>query len=277
MALPERAAAQVKVQVGEVAAIAYGAVFRRLGFLLEIGWLPLLVLLAAQLVPGVVESLSPEPADATVPLVAVADLVQVVAALLCLNAFAVRWYQALLFSNGRALPRRLFIGAWLRFIGYTVLFSVPTAALAVALVIFGAASADDAARMLVAAAALLNLALTLGVLRLSLIWPAAAQGAPMGWREAWQRMRGNTWRLVAATLLVSAPLLVTVLFVLSVILAAAHVEPEQLSHPPLGLVLLGGVVQTVLAFIFVALGATVLAEFHRRIVRNAPADRSGDQ
>jgi len=279
MAVPERAAAQVKVRVGEVATAAYAAVFGRLGLALELGWLPLLVMLAVEIVPGVVESFSPGPADATALPFTVEDLVEIVAALLCLNAFAVRWYQALLFSNGRALPRHLFAAAWARFIGYTVLFSMPTIGPAAALVISGAASAaDDATRMLAGTAALLCIAVALGVLRLALVWPAAACGAPMGWRKAWRQMRGNTWRLAAVTLLVYVPVFVTVGFALSVILTAAHFNIEQLpSYPPLGLVLLGGVVDTMLQFLLTALGAAILAEFYRRLVPDAQADRSRDQ
>jgi hypothetical protein len=278
MALPGHAAAQVKVRVGEVATIAYAAVFGRLGLALELGWLPLLIMLATELVPGVIESLTPAPADAAAPSFSITDVVQIVAGLLCLNAFAVRWYHALLFSNGRTLSRRLFVGAWARFIGYTLLFSLLTAGPTVAILVSGAPSApDDPTRIVAGALAVLNIAISLGVLRLSLIWPAAAQGTPMGWREAWRQMRGNTWRLLAAGLVVYTPIFVTVLFVLGIILVAARVEPEQLSHPTLGLVLLEGVVDNVLPFIFVALGAAVLVEFHRRIVRNAPADRSGDQ
>lgn len=275
MAPPERAATQVKVAVGEVAAIAYAAVFGRLGLVFELGWLPLLVMLAAELVPGVLAAMAPMRADAPAPSFSLADGAQLAAALFCLNAFAVRWYQVRLRANAPA-PRRLLLAAWARFVAYTLLFSLATAGPPTAALLFtGAPSgADDAGRMLAGVAGLLSLVVTLAVLRLSLIWPAAAQGAPMDWGEAWRRMRGNTWRLVATALLVSAPIFVTVAFALSVVLTAAHVDLDSLSsHPPLGLVLLGGVVDTVLQFIFVALGATVLAEFHRRIMRDAPAER----
>src|SRR5258707_12333565 len=95
--------------------------------------------------------------------------------------------------------------------------------------------------MLGGAAAAVNIVAALGVLRLSLGWPAAAYGAPMGWREAWRQMRGNTWRLAAVALLVYVPVFVTVGFALSIIFTAAHFNIEQLSsHPPLGVVLLAG-------------------------------------
>ena len=276
MAVPERTAAQVKIRIGEAATGAYIAVFGRLGLLLELGWLPLLVMLAVTLVPGVVAFFWPTPADAAAPPFTLEDVVESVAALLCLNAFAARWYQAMLLANGRVVPRQLFLAAWARFIGYTLLFSLPTVAPVAAVMVAGAPSAaDDASRIIVGAAALASIAAALLVLRLSLVWPAAADGNPLSWREAWRYMSGNTWRLVGAMLLVYAPILVTAVFIMSVVLAAAHVDIDQLSsHPPLGFVLLQGVIDTVMQFVFVALGAAVLAEFYRRLVRNAPADRS---
>ena len=275
MAVPGHAGAQVKVRVGEVATAAY-AVFGRLGLMLELGWLPLLIMLAVEVVPGVVEYFAPAASDAAAPPFTVEDVVEIVAALLCLNAFAVRWYQALLVPGGRALPRQLFLAAWARFIGYTLLFSLPTVGPVATLLLWGAPSAtDQASRILVGAGALLSIATTLLVLRLSLVWPAAAYGTPLGWREAWRLMRGNTLRLAAVTLLVYVPVFVTVGFVLSVILAAAHFNIEDLpAHPPLGLVLLQSVVDTMMKFILIALGAAILAEFYRRLVLATPADGS---
>jgi hypothetical protein len=280
MAPPERATAPVKISIGEVAATAYRLVFGRLGRALELGWLPLLVMLAAELAPGLIESFRPMPADAAAPAARVADIVGIVAALLCLNAFAVRWYQVLLLvASGAAPPRRLFLVAWARFILYTVIFSLPAAGPVIGLTLTDGspAAADDASRLLAAALALPSLVLALAVLRLSLVWPAAAQGFPMGWRAAWRAMRGNTWRLVAVMLVVYLPIFLTVGFALGIVFTAAHVDVEQAStHPTLGLVLLIGVIDTVLQFIFVALGATVFVEFYRRLVLNAPAGRSAE-
>jgi hypothetical protein len=278
MAPPERATAPVKIRIGEVAATAYRLVFGRLGLALELGWLPLLVMLAAELAPDAIELLRPLPADAAAPPIRIADIIGIVAALLCLNAFAVRWYQALLqVAIAAAPPRRVFLVAWVRFILYTVIFSLPAAGSAIAFALTGASptAADDASRLLVAAIALPSLVLALAVLRLSLVWPAAAQGFPMGWRAAWRAMRGNTWRLLAVMFVVYVPIFVTAAAALAIVLAAAHIEIEQaMAHPTLGVVLLQGVLDTLVRFIVIALGATVLVEFYRRLVLNAPAGRS---
>lgn len=275
MAVPERAASQVKVRVGEAVMAAYAAVFGRLGLALEVGWLPLLVMLAAALVPGIAEAFVPGLFSNVWPLF----IAEIVVGLLCLNAFSVRWYQAQLFPNARALPRRLFVALWMRFVGYTLLFSVPTAAPGVALFLAGASpDANDATRTLIAAVGVLGVATTLGVLRLALVWPAAAYGAPIGFREAWRRMHGNTWRLTATMLLVSVPLFITIAFALHLLLKAVNIELDALpSPPPLGLVLLMGVADTVWKFLLIALGAAVLAQFYRRLVRDMPVDRSKPQ
>ena len=277
MATPERATTPVKIPIGEVAAIAYRLVFGRLGLALALGWLPLLVMLAVELAPGLVETLRPPPTALAPLIVRSADIGVVVAALLCLNAFAVRWYESLLIPSVGALPRRLFLAAWARFILYTVVFSLPAAGLALGLAVTGASptSGDQASRLLAAAMTLPSLVLTLAVLRLALLWPAAAQGFPLGWRQAWRAMHGNTWRLVAVMLVVYLPIFLSVGFTLGIVFTAAHVDVEQAAaHPTLGLVLLIGVIDTVLQFVFVALGATVFVEFYRRLVLNKPAGRS---
>ncbi|HEX6840193.1 MAG TPA: hypothetical protein VF113_01650 [Stellaceae bacterium] len=279
MAQPDRATAPVKVPIGEVVAIAYRLVFGRLGRVLELGWLPLLVMLAAELSPDVIELLRPLPADTGLAVRAV-NGAGIVAALLCVNAFAVRWYQMLLqVASGAAPPRRVFLVAWARFILYTVVFSLPAVGAAISFAMTGGspATADDASRLIAAAIALPSLVLALAVLRLSLVWPAAAQGFPMRWGAAWRAIRGNTWRLVAVMLVVYVPIVVTAGAALAIILAAAHIEIDQaMANPTLGVVLLRDVLDTVVNFIVVALGATVFVEFYRRLVLNTPGGRSAN-
>ena len=50
-------------------------------------------------------------------------------------------------------------------------------------------------------------AFSLTVARLSLVFPAAAYGAPLGLAAAWRAMRGNSWRLVGASLMTAMPIL----------------------------------------------------------------------
>jgi len=97
----------------------------------------------------------------------------------------------------------------------------------------------------------------------------------MGWPAAWRAMRGNTWRLFALLLLAYVPIFVAAGVTLGIVLTAAHVEIEQATaHPTWAFVLLQGVLDTVIQFVFIALGATVFVEVYRRLVLSAPAGRS---
>lgn len=270
-------AERIKVPIAEVVIIAFRAVFGRLGLMLELAWLPLLVLLAAVLLPGLVTKyVMPQAghAAASHPALGPGDLAVDAISLLCLNAFAVRWHQLSLFADIRTVPRRLFLRAWARFVAYTLLISILVYLLVLALFAVAASTsrppADDPGAVgLVALATALAFALGLAIARCSLVFPAAACGEPLGLVAAWRQMRGNTWRLIGATVMVIVPIVFTVGLVLNRILGAAGLDSPEglLSDPPLGFFLLAGVVDVVLRFIFVALGATILSEFYRRILR----------
>src|SRR6185312_14876945 len=107
----------------------------------------------------------------------------------------------------RTVPRRLFFRAWARFVAYTLLISLLVYLLALALFAVAASASRPVADHpdavgLVALATALTFALGLVIARCSLVFPAAACGEPLGLRTAWQQMRGNTWRLIGATVMV---------------------------------------------------------------------------
>jgi hypothetical protein len=82
-------------------------------------------------------------------------------------------------------------------------------------------------------------------------------------------MRGNTWRLFWATLLVCVPVMLAVLLLLDGILKAARLDPAAAlaaGRLPLGAFILHAVAGTLLNFLVVALAAQVLSGFYRRIV-----------
>lgn len=277
MAVPERDRSRVKVPIGAVGAEAYRAVFGRLGLLLELGWLPLLALLTAALVPDLVAG---RIAPAGLPAARdwLPDIIDAVVAVLALNAFAVRWHQAMLFPAMRTTSRGAFLRAWGRFLLYTLILYLVSAALVAGVLLPGASGGALAATglpsaavpgVLTTAAAALGLALWLATARCALLFPAAAAERPLGWGEAWRLMHGNTWRLVGCSLLVGVPFVLAVTLLLSSVLTAAHVDTGATlaGRPALGLFLLGGVVDTLAKFLAVALGASVLSGFYRRILR----------
>jgi hypothetical protein len=279
MAALEGESGRIKVPIDRVAAAAYRIVFGRLGRLLELAWLPMLVLLAVELVPGLVSAYFwPDDTEAAASLAGV-NIAEAVIAMLCLSAFAVRWHHLVLAAD-RPLPPRRFLAVWARFLGYSLPFYLAilgaAAGVSAALDTLSAAAADHQVAGLAelitqntadALVATIALAVSLVLARCSLVFPAVVIGQSLGLMGAWRRMRGNTWRFIAATLLVTAPIMLLAAVLLDLILMGAHLPlPDALAHPPLGLFLLNGVLDIVLLFLFVALGATVLADFYRRLV-----------
>jgi hypothetical protein len=260
---------RVIVPVAEVAAEAYRAVFGQFGLLLDLAWLPLLVMLAAALLPGYLDFYLGWNAiprwDSDAFGFNVEDLIQALAGLLCLNAFAVRWHQAMLFAGVRSAPSGTFLGAWIRFLLYALLFYLILAGLFAALLI---GSAESAPAYLAPVAGLLATILCVGTVRCSLLFPAAAFGKPLGMARAWQAMRGNAWRLLGCGFIACTPMLMVLVLILSGIFTALHLDqlPGRL---PLGFFILRAVIETCTNLVIVALGATVLSTFYRRIMLRA--------
>lgn len=257
----------VLVPIAETAAAAYRAVFGRLGLLLDLAWLPLLVMLAATLGPGYLHlylgwhALPAWRGDKYG--LRTEDLVEALASLLCLNAFAVRWHQVMLFPEEHGAPAGIFTGAWLRFIGYTLLLYLVSAGVLAALLLVTAQ--QGGAAYIVPIAGVLITFVWVGMVRCSLLFPAAAFGTPFGFAAAWRAMRGNSWRLLGSGIITCAPPMMIVIVVLSGVSSALHLD-EQAAHVPFGFFILAGVVETCTNFIVVALGASVLSIFYRRIV-----------
>ncbi len=257
---------RVTVPIAEIAVEAYRAVFGQLGLLFDVAWLPLLVMLAATLLPGYLRSylgwevIPPWRGDAVG--FGVEQLIEAVTGLFCLNAIAVRWHRLMLSGTDSRRPRAGFFGAWARFLGYTVLLYLVSASLVAGLLI---ADAANAPAYLAPIAAVVVTVIWVGTVRCSLLFPAAAIGKPLGLVPAWRAMRGNSWRLLGCGFMVCTPVLLTVVLILSGVIATLHLD-EATAHLPLGYFILRGVVGTCTDVVVVALGATVLSAFYRRIM-----------
>ncbi|HKT19898.1 MAG TPA: hypothetical protein VJR47_17735 [Stellaceae bacterium] len=261
------ASPRVLVPIAEVAAFAYRAVFTRLGLLLELAWIPLLAMLAATLLPGYLQfylgwhMLPAWQGDGYG--LGLADLIEVAAGLLCLNAFAVRWHQAMLFAGEGLAPPGVFSRAWLRFIAYTLLLYLVSAVVLAVLLL--ASANEDAAPYLAPIAGLAITFIWAGMVRCSLLFPAAAFGNPLGLGGAWRAMRGNSWRLLGCGIIACAPAMLIVIVLLSGLSAELQLDQSK-ATVPLGFFILRGVIETCMNFVIVALGASVLSTFYRRIL-----------
>ena len=262
----DQAAAPQRVAVGAVVRFAYRNVFGRVGLILELGWIMLLILLAASILPPL---LLPGAIGGDPLKLGPLDYAQAAVTLLALSAFAVRWHQLILLGDPRRQPSALFLGAWLRFLIYgCILYAVLGAILAVTLLTAQPLIASTAAKALAATAALILCWLALlAAARSALLFPAAACGKPLGLAGAWRLMGGNTWRLVAATILATLPLKAATVAVITILVAA--IRPPGSDHlvtPPMGFAILIGVIGTLANTLLAALGASVLSGFYRELV-----------
>jgi hypothetical protein len=264
----------VRIPVAAVTIGAYRFVFGRLGLFLELAWLPLLLMLAVSIIPVFLPSLAAPDSD-NIVLRLLPDIGQLVAGGLCLNAFAVRWHQMALFPNPADAQAQSWLRPWLRFLLYTFAFYlVNLAMLGLLLLASGGADMDQPDQIvMVLLATAVALPVWLGMVRLSLLFPAAAYGQPLALSAAWNAMRGNTWRLIACGFLAGLPLILSVVVVLSAVFSALGMQIGDLQSddpafaPPMGLYLLEGVIDTVINFLIVALGASILVDAYRRLVR----------
>ncbi|MGH7126570.1 MAG: hypothetical protein ACREFI_19490 [Stellaceae bacterium] len=109
--------------------------------------------------------------------------------------------------------------------------------------------------------------------RVTLVFPAAACGNALDFRMAWRKMRGNTWRLIAAIVLVtvayfSVELVLALAINGTAILSVLSGATPQITPRPAMLVF---TVQLVSRFLFLALTSSVAAIFYRELVLR-PAD-----
>jgi hypothetical protein len=254
------------VPVGEVMAEAFRGVFGRLSLLLDVGWLPLLLLLAADIVPGYLHSYRELAAW---PVwrgdrfgLTVENIVEAIAGLLCLTALSVRWYQVSLAAATRPPPAGVFLGAWLRFVLYTLLLYFIAALLIAAMLLAGHDGVPDYVALLTGAA---MMAAWLAPVRCMLLFPAAAIGQPLSIAAAWRRLGGNTWRLFVTVMLVTIPVVFVTAMIVSAFFAGFHIEAFGDKAPPLGFFLLRAVLSTCGNVLVIALCASAIAGFYRRL------------
>lgn len=253
-----------KVPVAEIMVEAYRGVFGQLNLLLETAWLPLLLLLAAAILPGYFHlyyGIAAWPSWRGDHFgLSIENAIEAVTGLLCLTAFAVRWYQITLFSAPRRPPTGIFLGAWLRFLFYTLLLYLIAALLILVLLL---SDQDGVPELVGIIAGIAMMAAWLAPVRCMLLFPAAASGKPLSIAAAWRGLGGNTWRLFVTIMLVSIPAVFITAMIVSAFFAGFHIDSDEL--PPLGFFLLRAVLSCCGNVLVVALCAAVIAGFYRRL------------
>ena len=260
------AGTRIKVPVAEIMVETYRGVFGRLNLLLDVAWLPLLLLLAAAILPGYLHFYS---GLVTLPAwagdrfgLSVENVIEALTGLFCLTAFAVRWYQVSLSTGAPSAPTGVFLGAWWRFLLYTLLLYLIAGTLLVALLF---ADRDGVPEYVGLVAGAAMMAAWLAPVRCMLLFPAAAIGKPLSIATAWRDLGGNTWRLFATVMLVSIPVVFITAMIISAFFAGFHIDAASDQLPPLGFFLLRGVLSSCGNVLVVALSAAAIAGFYRRL------------
>lgn len=175
---------------------AYRTVFDHVQLVVEMALLPYLIVLAVELISlffahsGLIGRIA-------------GGLVHAVALLLFGAVFVVRWHRFVLLGEtvgGEVLPP-----GWREFVVVGIKVGVVVFAGWVVLIGLALLPPFFITVPLTAAG---GVALTLAVLRVSLIFPAAAIGQPAGLRTAWDWLEGNFWRLFASAFACYLPFVV---------------------------------------------------------------------
>jgi hypothetical protein len=255
-----------KVAVATMVRFAYRTVFGRWGLILDLGWIMLLVLLAVQIMPDLL--LSDRHGGAQAQFDAL-DYGRALISLLALTAFAVRWHQLLLVGDPHRQPTAAFFRGWARFLVYgCIVYALIGSIAAIAAATMSRMTASTATEALVAVAALsVGVGVALATVRCGLVFPAAASGKPLGLAAAWRLLRGNSWRLVGASILTTLPVTVAVTILMAVLISVSAASGADLiAQRPLGFTILAGLLATISDVLVVALGASLLSGFYRELM-----------
>ena len=115
------------------------------------------------------------------------------------------------------------------------------------------------------------------VLRLCMVFPAAAIGAQLGFAEAWRLTRGNTWRLVAVFLVVLIPVTAGSIVVSLVTLGTAYFDPNADVMPGLGSQFLQVVLNLPFWIVGLCASTSIWSWSYRYLVENADITLPGER
>ena len=115
------------------------------------------------------------------------------------------------------------------------------------------------------------------VLRLSLVFPAAAVGKPIGFRKSWRESRGNTWRLFAAVCLGFLPSLVMPVVVNGLLFNFWVFDVANATMPTMLVQVLMSAINIPFWLIGLCVGVSVWSWAYRYLVQGYPITLPGDE
>jgi hypothetical protein len=300
--MSSRSAAVIKVPLWRTLGEALRQVLGDLKAVGRRGWVPFLILvtfnLVLQLTPigrfvraATVSAASGANLQASLSLI-LFGLVTLVVQMFCYNGFMVSWYRHFLRPSGTGVDRGYWAAFW-RVLGNYVLMVIAMIVFLVIvllLMMIGLLALSAVGWIAVTPGQAQQSGARIGYIgsivgavlfgmcfvRFSLVFPAAASGSALGVRASWRKMRGNTWRLITAFLIVTAAYFVIALIPAFTFNSGALVAMISGSTPrvvpqPMILSIALGVVANFFLFLFLALLSSVTAIFYRELVLR-PAD-----
>lgn len=162
---------------------AYGGVLRNWQIFAELAWLPFVIVVLTQLIGFLISG------DGQVGTI-LAELVRAFGLLVFGTVFVVRWHRFVLL--GETGSHVMFGSAWRHFFFAGLKLTVAVAVGWV--VLFYLAMLPPHFVTVIIFPIIGGIALVVGAVRVSLVFPAAAVDKPLTFRAAWDLVAGNTWR-----------------------------------------------------------------------------------
>lgn len=114
------------------------------------------------------------------------------------------------------------------------------------------------------------------IFRASLVFPAAAIGESLSFRESWRLSKGNTWRIIFTTILAALPTSV-IMFVVSLAFAGMFFfDPTTDAFPSFNSQLIVSAIHTPLWIIGTCVGISVWSWCYRYLVQKEPVILPGE-
>ncbi len=203
--------------------------------------------------------------------------IQIVVGLLVTTLFSVTWHRRYLVPQESITVAATlnwsqrhwhFLRAMLVLIGIYIALSIALAVVMsvvmLPLILLSGAAAETAQLPLFLAIGLPVLIYCL--VRLSLLFPAAAVDEHLSVKACWHRTRGNGWRIFFAYFLASLPLFLLVTAI-SLVIGAVLPTPA----PSLTVLFLSGLIQQMLFYVSFAVGISVLSRVYRTLTDSGGA------
>ena len=255
-----------KVPVFDTTIESYRFVFSNLGRFFALGWLPLVIAFAANMVIDVLIDVGGGEDTSVVDWVTYIGLEAAYYAMYAV--FAVRWHRFYLLDERESVFSEFLAARNWRFLGYTVLLAFAPIAPIWIMSFEAIEIINSALIILFGLYSWAAFILIIVLLRVYLVLPGIAVDRPIGLGDAWREMRGNTWRFIGASFLVLIPMVILFWIVSAIFGQSAFVGgmTDGAPEPTIGTLFATNAAIAIIGFLWTAADITVLSKFYRHII-----------